>query len=161
MAQRRYHPGGGGYSLSAAKTDKRFRSIATLSMFNSGRVRRNGFADSQLDTLQARLRQASDARAQEMTGGKILYAGDADMTDATSEPPTFVAVGDADGIAPPAVMERRVAALRRAGTDVEYHRYRGVGHGFGLGLGTTAEGWVADAVRFWARHIKREPDRSR
>jgi hypothetical protein len=38
--------GGGGYSLSAAKTDKRFRSIATLSMFNSGRVRRNGFADS-------------------------------------------------------------------------------------------------------------------
>ncbi len=35
--------GGGGYSLSAAKTDKRFKSIATLSMFNSGRVRRNGF----------------------------------------------------------------------------------------------------------------------
>ena len=34
--------GGGGYSLSAAKTDKRFKSIATLSMFNSGRVRRNG-----------------------------------------------------------------------------------------------------------------------
>lgn len=74
--------GGGGYSLSAAKTDKRFKSIATLSMFNSGRVRRNGFADSQLATLQARLRQASDARAQEMAGGKIPYAGDADMTDA-------------------------------------------------------------------------------
>jgi fermentation-respiration switch protein FrsA (DUF1100 family) len=74
--------GGGGYSLSAAKTDKRFKSIATLSMFNSGRVRRNGFADSQLNTLQARLREASDARAQEMAGGDILYAGDADMTDA-------------------------------------------------------------------------------
>lgn len=73
--------GGGGYALSAAKTDKRFESIATLSMFNSGRVRRNGFADSQLDTIQERLRQASDARAQEMAGGKILYAGDADMTD--------------------------------------------------------------------------------
>lgn len=74
--------GGGGYALSAAKSDKRFKSIATLSMFNSGRVRRNGFADSQLATLQQRLQQASDARAQEMTGGKILYAGDADMTDA-------------------------------------------------------------------------------
>ena len=35
--------GGGGYSLAAAKTDKRFKSIATLSMFNSGRVRRNGY----------------------------------------------------------------------------------------------------------------------
>lgn len=74
--------GGGGYSLAAAKSDKRFRSIATLSMFNSGRVRRNGFADSQMDTIQARLRQASAARAQEATGGRALYSGDADMTDA-------------------------------------------------------------------------------
>lgn len=74
--------GGGGYSLSAAKSDKRFKSVATLSMFNSGRVRRNGFADSQLGTVQQRLKQASDARAQEVVGGKLLYAGDADMTDA-------------------------------------------------------------------------------
>ncbi|MES2098459.1 MAG: alpha/beta hydrolase [Pseudomonadota bacterium] len=74
--------GGGGYSLAAAKTDKRFKSVATLSMFNSGRVRRNGFADSQLATVQQRLKQASDARAQQMAGGKILYSGDADMTDA-------------------------------------------------------------------------------
>ena len=74
--------GGGGYSLAAAKTDKRFKSIATLSMFNSGRVRHNGFADSPVGTIQQRLRQASDARAQEMAGGTILYAGDADMTDA-------------------------------------------------------------------------------
>lgn len=74
--------GGGGYSLAAAKTDKRFKSVATLSMFNSGRVRRNGFADSQLATMQQRLKQASDARAQQMAGGKLLYSGDADMTDA-------------------------------------------------------------------------------
>jgi fermentation-respiration switch protein FrsA (DUF1100 family) len=50
-------------------------------MFNSGRVRRNGFADSQLSTIQQRLKQASDARAQQVAGGKILYSGDADMTD--------------------------------------------------------------------------------
>src|SRR4030095_8420591 len=80
----------------------------------------------------------------------LLYTGHSDR--ASSEPATFVAVGEADGIAPPAVMERRGAALRRAGTDVEYHRYPGVGHGFGLGLGTSAEGWMADAVQFWARH---------
>ena len=64
------------------KSDKRFKSIATLSMFNSGRVRRNGFADSQLNTIQQRLKQASEARAQEKAGGKIPYSGDADMTDA-------------------------------------------------------------------------------
>ena len=54
--------GGGGYSLKAAQTDKRLKSIATLSMFNSGRVRRNGYMDSQLSTIQGRLQQASDAR---------------------------------------------------------------------------------------------------
>lgn len=73
--------GGGGYALSAAKADKRFVSVATLSMFNSGRVRRNGFEDSQLDTIQERLHQASDARAQQMAGGNVLYSGDAGMTD--------------------------------------------------------------------------------
>lgn len=73
--------GGGGYSLAAAETDKRFKVVATLSMFNSGRVRRNGFADSQVDTIQQRLKKATDARAQEVAGGKVLYAGDADMTD--------------------------------------------------------------------------------
>jgi len=83
-----------------------------------------------------------------------LYTGHSDL--APTEPPTFVAVGEADRIAPPATMERRVAALRRAGTHVEYHKYPAVGHGFGLGIGTRAEGWVADAVRFWAEQIQRE-----
>ncbi|HEX9785891.1 MAG TPA: alpha/beta hydrolase [Opitutaceae bacterium] len=85
--------GGGSYSLAAAQTDKRFKSVATVSMFNSGRVRRNGYMDSQLDTIQARMQQASTARAQEAlgggspareqetTGGKVLYSGDADLTD--------------------------------------------------------------------------------
>ncbi len=74
--------GGGGYSLAAAQTDKRFKAIATVSMFNSGRVRRNGYVDSQRDTIQARLQQASNARAQEAAGTAVLYSGDANLSDA-------------------------------------------------------------------------------
>lgn len=73
--------GGGGYTLKAAQSDKRFKAISTLSMFNSGEVRRNGFLNSQLNTIQERLKQASDARAQEAAGGKILLTGVATVTD--------------------------------------------------------------------------------
>jgi uncharacterized protein len=73
--------GGGGYTLKAAQSDKRFKAVATLSMFNSGEVRRNGFQNSQLHTIDERLKKASDARAQEKAGGKIIYAGVASITD--------------------------------------------------------------------------------
>jgi acetyl esterase/lipase len=84
----------------------------------------------------------------------LLYTGYSDV--AATEPPTFVAVGEEDVIAPASVMERRVAALRRRGTQVEFRKYRGVGHGFGLGTGTAAEGWIADALRFWTKQLEPE-----
>jgi acetyl esterase/lipase len=73
----------------------------------------------------------------------------------TDEPPTFVAVGSRDGIAPPAVMERRVSALRNQGTPVELHVFPNVGHGFGPGTGTSAAGWIASAIRFWKKAFER------
>ncbi|MNB78143.1 Alpha/beta hydrolase family protein [compost metagenome] len=74
--------GGGGYSLKAAQTDKRFKALATLSMFDSGRVRRNGYQDSQIATIQDRLKLASEARAKEAATGDVSYSGDANLTDA-------------------------------------------------------------------------------
>ncbi len=73
--------GGGGYSLKAAQSDKRFKAIATVSMFNSGVVRRNGFMNSQFSIIQQRLKEASDARAQEAAGCTIMYVGDTQLTD--------------------------------------------------------------------------------
>lgn len=74
--------GGGGYSLAAAQTDKRFKAVATISMFNTGRVRRNGYADSELATLQQRLAQSAEARAQEAAGGAVQYLGGQQLTEA-------------------------------------------------------------------------------
>lgn len=67
--------GGGGYTIAAAKTDKRMKVVATISMFNTGRVRRNGFLDSQLDSVQERLLEAAEARQKEKTTGEVEYVG--------------------------------------------------------------------------------------
>lgn len=77
--------GGGGYTLNAAKSDKRFKAVATLSMFNSGQVRRNGYMNTQLDSVQARLKEASDARVKEIASGEISYSGNVDFDSLTEE----------------------------------------------------------------------------
>ncbi len=81
----------------------------------------------------------------------MAYTGHTGFTE--SDPPTFVVVGDRDGIARASTMERRVNAMRNVGIDVEFHVYKNVGHGFGLGIGTNAEGWLEEAVRFWENHM--------
>ena len=63
----------------------------------------------------------------------VVMAYTAHSDHSSNEPPTFVVVGEQDGIAPPSTMERRVATLRNAGTEVAYRRYRNLGHGFGTG----------------------------
>jgi acetyl esterase/lipase len=82
----------------------------------------------------------------------ILYTGHSDFT--VNNPPTFAVLGEWDNIANPAIMEQRVNDMKAAGIDVEFYLYPNVGHGFGLGVGTFAEGWLNNAVRFWKKHIK-------
>lgn len=69
--------GGGGYTIKASQSDKRFKAVATLSMFDSGLVRRNGFLDSQIDTIQDRLKEASDSRQKEVLTGEVNYTSSA------------------------------------------------------------------------------------
>jgi acetyl esterase/lipase len=89
----------------------------------------------------------------------MAYTGHADY--AAGEPPTFVVVGEEDGIAPPTTMQRRVEALRDGGTKVEYRKYPNVGHGFGLGTGTSAEGWIFEAIRFWETSMRGQSSKPR
>ena len=74
--------GGGGYTLAAAQSDPHFRAVATLSMFNTGRVRRLGYADSQASTVRERLVQAQEARRRVADGGEdAIMPGLSPMTD--------------------------------------------------------------------------------
>ena len=44
--------------------------------------------------------------------------------------------------------------LEEAGNQVEQHIFQGALHGFGLGEGTVAEGWIDNAIAFWKRNTK-------
>lgn len=84
----------------------------------------------------------------------IQYTGHSDYTQ--NDPPTYVCVGENDGIASWRTMERRLKNMKALGIDTEFHKYPGLGHGFGLGSGTAAEGWIEDAVAFWERQMKQD-----
>lgn len=68
--------GGGGYTLKTAQTDKRFKAVATLSMFNSGVVRLNGFMNTDIARIPQKLKEATLAREAEIATGKPEYIGD-------------------------------------------------------------------------------------
>ena len=77
----------------------------------------------------------------------IQYTGHSEYSEA--DPPTFACVGEADGIAGWRTMQRRLQAMSALGIPTEFHHYPGLPHGFGLGTGTVAEGWLDQAVAFW------------
>ena len=63
--------------------------------------------------------------------------------------PTYACCGTSDGIASWRTMQSRLESLSALGIPTEFHSYNGLPHGFGLGTGTVAEGWLQDAIRFW------------
>lgn len=81
----------------------------------------------------------------------MQYTGHSDYTE--NDPPTFACVGENDGIANWRTMERRLQALSDLGIPTEFHHYPGLRHGFGIGTGTVAEGWLDEAVSFWEAQI--------
>ena len=68
-----------------------------------------------------------------------------------NEPPTYNCVGTNDGIASYRTMENRINQIRANGTNAKIEIFKGLSHGFGLGEGTIAEGWLDNAVNFWEK----------
>ncbi len=83
----------------------------------------------------------------------MQYTGHREYTE--NDPPTYACVGENDGIASWRTMENRINNLKALGIDTEFHKYPGLGHGFGLGTGTSAEGWIDDAAAFWERQMNK------
>ena len=81
----------------------------------------------------------------------MQYTGHTDYSE--NDPPTYVCVGTSDGIANWQTMQARLNAMSALGIPTEFHAYEGLPHGFGLGTGTVAEGWINDAVAFWEKQV--------
>ncbi len=77
----------------------------------------------------------------------MQYTGLNDVTG--NEPPTYACVGTSDGIASYRSMQSYVDRIKANGTDAMIEIFTGLPHGFGLGEGTIAEGWLDNAVKFW------------
>ena len=80
----------------------------------------------------------------------IAYTGHTSFSE--NYPPAFITVSEDDRIVNVSVVDRRVENMRKAGIEVEYRKYKNAGHGFGLGVGTDAEGWIEYAIQFWEKH---------
>ena len=77
-----------------------------------------------------------------------------------NEPPTYNCVGTADWIASDQTMKRRIDRISRNGTDAMIEMFPGLGHGFGLGRHTKAEGWIEKAISFWEKQMTSERKRT-
>ena len=100
------------------------------------------------------LKQYSGRTGIEQAAAVIMqYTG---YTDASAnDAPTYACVGTSDGIASWRTMQNRLNTLTNSyGIASEFHSYSGLPHGFGLGAGTIAKGWIDDAVRFWEKQMK-------
>ncbi len=82
----------------------------------------------------------------------MAYNGHTGYSD--NDAPTFSIVGENDYIADPEVMRRRAQKMSALGIPVAFKVIPGLGHGFGLGTGTKAEGWIDEAVGFWERQLE-------
>ena len=82
----------------------------------------------------------------------MQYTGLSEVTG--YEPPTYACVGTSDGIASYRTMEQRIRRIQANGTNAEIEVFKGLSHGFGLGEGTVAEGWLDHAVSFWEDNME-------
>ena len=85
----------------------------------------------------------------------LLYneddSADLQFDDADKGLHVFAIVGEGDAYGGDWVLDRKIPEMKAVlGDDhVVYHKYPDYPHGSGLGIGTSAEGWMEQALIFW------------
>ena len=82
----------------------------------------------------------------------MQYTGLSQVTG--MEPPTYACVGTSDGIASYRSMENYISQIQQNGPNTKIEVFKGLSHGFGLGEGTVAEGWIDRAISFWEDNMR-------
>ena len=97
--------------------------------------------------MAAAVGAASSERAHPAAAVLMAYTGYHEVSAA--DRPTYMVCGNRDGIAPYRIMQQRAARLNELGIPALFELAPGMGHGFGLGTGTSAADWLKRAAAFW------------
>ncbi len=66
-------------------------------------------------------------------------------------PRTFMWCGEKDKSVSPINSEIMLRELEKNNVEHQFIKYENTGHGIGLGIGTPAEGWINNAIKFWLK----------
>ena len=101
------------------------------------------YGESVIRSLQELLSPAASVITYTYYAGSPAFALD--------DPAAYFIVGIEDWIVPWRDVKERAEEMKAAGIPVECHVLEHTQHGFGVGTGTPAEGWMEQAVLFWKK----------
>lgn len=70
------------------------------------------------------------------------------------DPAAYFIIGGRDRLVPQRAITGRYEEMKRAGVRTICRVFPNAPHGFGVGIGTEAEGWIDDAISFWEKNMK-------
>lgn len=149
-----YRPGGQTACEDLARAiEVIFRQAPKLGISTEGYSLWGGSAGARMAAWVGSLGPAAFGATRLPQASAVIMQYTGETRVAGDEPPTFACVGESDSIAWWRTMERRLNRIAANGTPTEFHHYRGLEHGFGLGIGTVADGWLSQAFAFWMKQI--------
>ena len=82
----------------------------------------------------------------------VFFEGHPDFQP--EDPAAYFIIGGKDGLVDVKDVTDRYEEMKKAGVSTVCRVLPTAPHGFGIGIGTEAEGWMDDAVTFWEQHMK-------